>query len=154
MRIDFDCLVNDPDGYALTLSLSHPSKGSLTRNRDGSYTYRPKSGFVGTDTFTYSVSDGKLSASAGITLVVSKNPPRDNAMSILVGASASAGSVQGGGYIVVNLGAPSQPVIDWTATAGTYPTGLGNTGWAALLGGSASGIDLLVAQTGLVVRRG
>ncbi|MBB5880978.1 hypothetical protein GGR74_002181 [Xanthomonas arboricola] len=73
-------------------------------------------------------------------------------MSIVIGASASAGSVQGGGYIVVNLGASSQPVIDWTATAGTYSTGLGNTGWAALLGGSASRIDLLVAQTGLVVR--
>ncbi|OAH84752.1 hypothetical protein AXA70_21080 [Xanthomonas arboricola pv. juglandis] len=119
VRIDFDCLVNDPDGDALTLSLTNPSKGSLTRNRDGSYTYRPKSGFVGTDTFTYSVSDGKLTASASITLVVSKNPPRDNAMSIVVGASASAASVQGGGYIVVNLGASSQPVIDWTATAGT-----------------------------------
>ncbi|WP_127159914.1 Ig-like domain-containing protein [Xanthomonas arboricola] len=153
VRIDFDCLVNDPDGDALTLSLTNPSKGSLTRNRDGSYTYRPKSGFIGTDTFTYSVSDGKLTASASITLVVSKNPPRDNAMSIVVGASASVGSVQGDGYIVVNLGASSQPVIDWTATAGTYPTGLGNTGWAALLGGAVSGIDLLVAQTGLVVRR-
>ncbi|WP_226427859.1 Ig-like domain-containing protein [Xanthomonas sp. NCPPB 2865] len=153
VRIDFDCLVNDPDGDALTLSLTNPSKGSLTRNRDGSYTYRPKSGFIGTDTFTYSVSDGKLTASASITLVVSKNPPRDNAMSIVVGASASAASVQGGGYIVVNLGTSSQPVIDWTATAGTYPTGLGNTGWAALLGGTVSGIDLLVAQTGLVVRR-
>ncbi|MCW2036100.1 hypothetical protein VDG09_04670 [Xanthomonas campestris pv. raphani] len=94
-----------------------------------------------------------MTASASITLVVSKNPPRDNAMSIVVGASASAGSVQGGGYIVVNLGTSSQPVIDWTATAGTYPTGLGNTGWAALLGGAVSGIDLLVVQTGLVVRR-
>ncbi|WP_172454438.1 hypothetical protein [Xanthomonas arboricola] len=55
--------------------------------------------------------------------------------------------------MVVNLGASSQPVIDWTAMAGTYPTGQGNTGWAALLGGAVSGIDLLVAQTGLVVRR-
>ncbi|RJS04828.1 hypothetical protein XnspCFBP7698_00750 [Xanthomonas sp. CFBP 7698] len=153
VRIDFDCLVNDPDGDALTLSLTNPSKGSLTRNRDGSYTYKPKAGFTGTDAFSYSVSDGKLTASASITLVVSKNPPRDNAMSIIVGASASAGNVQGGGYIVVNLGTSSQPVIDWTATAGTYPTGLGNTGWAALLGGAVSGIDLLVAQTGLVVRR-
>ncbi|MEA0734727.1 hypothetical protein QYY77_01290 [Xanthomonas campestris pv. campestris] len=94
-----------------------------------------------------------MTASASIILVVSKNPPRDNAMSIVVGASASVGSVQGGGYIVVNLGASSQPVIDWSATAGTYPTGLGNMGWAALLGGTVSGIDLLVAQTGLVVRR-
>ncbi|WP_369929464.1 tandem-95 repeat protein [Xanthomonas sp. NCPPB 2632] len=151
--IDFDCLVNDPDGDALTLSLTDPSKGSLKRNGDGSYMYRPKSGFIGTDGFAYSVSDGKLSASATITLVVSKNPPCGNAMSIVLGASVSAGSVQGGGYIVVNLGAPSRPVIDWTDMAGTYLTGLGNGAWAALLGGSAPGMDLLVAQTGLLVRR-
>ncbi|WP_249046989.1 hypothetical protein [Xanthomonas nasturtii] len=45
------------------------------------------------------VSDDQITASAGITLVVSKNPPRDNAMSIMVGASASTGSVLGGGYM-------------------------------------------------------
>ena len=89
----------------------------------------------------------------GCSLLAARKPlARCRRLSSL-GASASAASVQGGGYIVVNLGASSQPVIDWTATAGTYPTGLGNTGWAALLGGTVSGIDLLVAQTGLVVRR-
>ncbi|WP_285448200.1 hypothetical protein [Xanthomonas sp. LMC-A-07] len=83
-----------------------------------------------------------MTASTSISLVVSKNPPQDNAMSIIVGTSASTGSVQAGGYIVINLGASSQPVIDWTATAGTYPTGLGNTGWTALLGGAVSGIAI------------
>ncbi|MBB4756231.1 hypothetical protein GGR60_003105 [Xanthomonas arboricola] len=105
-------------------------------------TYTADADFVVTGNLAHRASDGKLTASASITLTVSKNPPRDNAMSILVGASASTGNVQGGGYIVVNLGASSQ-----------YPAGLGNTGWAALLGGAVSGIDLLVAQTGLVVRR-
>ncbi|NIJ87505.1 hypothetical protein FHR49_000253 [Xanthomonas campestris] len=75
VRIDFDCLVNDPDGDALTLSLTNPTKGSLTRNRDGSYTHKPKAGFTGTDAFTYTVSDGKPTASASITLVVSKTRP-------------------------------------------------------------------------------
>ncbi|CAD1797646.1 hypothetical protein [Xanthomonas arboricola] len=59
----------------------------------------------------------------------------------------------GDGYIVVNLGTSSQPVIDWMALAGTYLTGPGSRGWSALLGGPLSGIDLPVARTGLVVRR-
>jgi predicted chitinase len=146
VRIDFDCLVDDPDGDALTLSLTNPAKGSLTRNHDGSYTYKPKSGFTGTDAFSYAVSDGKLSASATITLVVSKNPPCGNAMTILFGASASAGNAQAGGYIVVNLGSLNPPVIDWSASASTTVNDVMPGNWL-------DSVDLLSMQTGLMIRR-
>jgi VCBS repeat-containing protein len=153
VRIDFDCLVDDPDGDALTLSLGNPSKGSLTRNRDGSYTYRPKSGFTGTDAFVYSVSDGQLSDTATIALVVSKTPPCGNAMSILFGASASAGGAESGGYIVVNLGAYTLPVIDWSTPPASNDTAASNDWWAGFSSGPLSGANLLAAQTGLAVRR-
>jgi len=150
VRIDFDGLVDDPDGDALTLSLTNPSKGTLTRNRDGSYTYKPKAGFTGTDGFAYSVSDGKLSASATITLAVSKNPPCGNAMTILFGASGSSASAQSGGYIVVNLGAASQPVIDWSGSGSPADA---SSAWWSSLGGEISNTELLSIQTGLVLRR-
>ena len=41
----------------------------------------------------------------------------------------------------------------WTDMGGTYPAGLETGGWSVLSGGSVPGMDLLVAQTGLVVRR-
>ncbi|WP_369929473.1 hypothetical protein [Xanthomonas sp. NCPPB 2632] len=47
-------------------------------------------------------------------------------MTILFGASASPGNAQAGGYIVVNLGGSSQPVIDWTgATTSTLASTAG-----------------------------
>ena len=49
-------LANDanPTGQALTAVLvTGPSKGSLTLNPDGSFTYVPNENFTGTDTFTY-----------------------------------------------------------------------------------------------------
>lgn len=48
----------------------------------------------GTNAFTYPVSDGKLTATASITLLSSRNLPCDNAMSIVISASAYSGSVR------------------------------------------------------------
>jgi VCBS repeat-containing protein len=76
--IDFAELISDVDGDVLTLNFSNPKQGTLTKNADASpelgrrstYTYTPKHEFSGTETFTYTVSDGKLSATADITLTV------------------------------------------------------------------------------------
>jgi len=62
--------VSDIDGTALTLQLGKPGKGTLTRNADGSYTYKPKHGYTGSDSFSYTVSDGELSATATINLSI------------------------------------------------------------------------------------
>ena len=50
---------SDPDGDTLSVvSAAQPSKGSVAVNADGSITYTPRKGFVGTDSFTYTISDG------------------------------------------------------------------------------------------------
>ena len=49
----------DPDGDRLSVvGFTDPAHGSLTLNRDGSFTYAPEPGFNGTDTFTYTITDG------------------------------------------------------------------------------------------------
>ena len=59
----------DTDGDTLTASLvSGVSHGSLTLNSDGSFSYTPTSGYVGTDSFSYSASDGVASSTASVTL--------------------------------------------------------------------------------------
>jgi VCBS repeat-containing protein len=68
--IDFAGLIHDVDGDVLTLSFSNPKKGSLTKNADGTYTYTPKRGFTGTETIGFTVSDGQLTTTAGIALIV------------------------------------------------------------------------------------
>ncbi|WP_435021367.1 Ig-like domain-containing protein [Tundrisphaera sp. TA3] len=62
----------DPDGSPLTAVLvTGPANGTLVLNPNGSFTYTPNAGFVGTDTFTYRASDGtNLSNPVGVTVVV------------------------------------------------------------------------------------
>jgi len=58
-----DVLANDydPNGDPLTAVLvAGPSNGNLTLNSDGSFTYTPNTGFIGSDSFTYEANDGTL----------------------------------------------------------------------------------------------
>ena len=49
----------DPDGDALTVeSVTTPGDGTATINANGTVRYTPDAGFVGTDTFDYTV-DGR-----------------------------------------------------------------------------------------------
>ncbi|MCG8608862.1 tandem-95 repeat protein, partial [bacterium] len=61
-------LANDSDLEGDELSamvMSAPSNGTLVLNPDGSFVYAPTLGFVGTDSFTYGVTDTSGSASIG-----------------------------------------------------------------------------------------
>lgn len=61
----------DSDGDPLTLTgLSQPVNGTVVDDGDGTLTYTPNSGFVGTDTFTYDVSDGDATDTATVTVEV------------------------------------------------------------------------------------
>src|SRR5262249_44343346 len=56
-----------------------PSHGQLTLNADGSFTYTPASGFVGSDTFMYQDSDGQSFGDVAIvTLTVGAAPVAGN----------------------------------------------------------------------------
>ncbi len=63
---------SDPDGDALSLTgiSIPPDHGSAVANADQTITYAPESGFSGEDAFTYSISDGFLSASARVVVQV------------------------------------------------------------------------------------
>jgi len=62
---------HEPDGQKLTYSVGTAANGTVTV--DGAKaTYTPKAGFAGTDSFTYTVSDGTHEASAKVTVTVEK----------------------------------------------------------------------------------
>ena len=65
---------SDPDGDLLTINttpVTGPGNGSLVINANGTYVYRPTGGFVGTDRFTYAVSDGNGgSSTATVTIAI------------------------------------------------------------------------------------
>ncbi|MEM7714843.1 MAG: cadherin-like domain-containing protein, partial [Cyanobacteria bacterium P01_A01_bin.68] len=58
-------LTNDTDAEGSNLSatvVDNPTNGSYTFRSDGSFTYTSLNGFSGTDSFTYTVSDGELTS--------------------------------------------------------------------------------------------
>jgi len=63
---------SDVDGDPLTAVLiASPTKGTLTLNANGSFTYTPNANYNGSDSFTYKASDGTLqSAVTTVTLTV------------------------------------------------------------------------------------
>ncbi len=64
----------DPEATALTAAVaSPPALGILTLNPDGSFTYTPAVGFVGVDTFAYTVRDA-AGQTATVPVEVSINP--------------------------------------------------------------------------------
>lgn len=72
-----DVLANDSDADGDTLSVSAVTPGSngTVVLQDGKPMYTPKAGFSGTDSFTYTVSDGKATATATVTVTVAAPTP-------------------------------------------------------------------------------
>jgi VCBS repeat-containing protein len=73
-------LINDRDVDAnplLAVLVTGPVNGQLTLNADGSFTYTPNVGYVGSDSFTYQSSDGLLlSAPVAVTFTVTAPPAK------------------------------------------------------------------------------
>ena len=64
---------DDVDGDNLSLTgVSNPANGTVSSNTNGLITYTPDPGFFGSDTFTYTVSDGSLSATGSVTVTVNE----------------------------------------------------------------------------------
>ena len=71
--VTIDVLANDSDAEGSELSISsvaNPSNGVVVITSDDKLTYTPNSGYTGSDSFTYTVSDGELTATATVTLTV------------------------------------------------------------------------------------
>jgi Big-like domain-containing protein/FG-GAP repeat protein/K319-like protein len=72
-------LVNDsdPDGDTISISdFTQPSHGTTGSNGDGTLTYTPDADYNGSDSFTYTITDGTLE-SAPATVTVTINPVND-----------------------------------------------------------------------------
>ena len=118
---------SDPDGDALTLvHTTQPAHGSLVMNADGTFTYTPNAGFVGLDSFTYTISDGVLSATATVALDVNDPAPylRDDTpiiYQVVHGRTLSAtGESDESPTLLANIADPSGgplTVVSYTETA-------------------------------------
>ncbi|MEL6286641.1 MAG: Ig-like domain-containing protein, partial [Pseudomonadota bacterium] len=75
--VTIDVLANDTDAQNDPLMVTEATalNGQVTINPDETITYTPNAGFTGTDTITYTVSDGALSDQANVAVTVASEPP-------------------------------------------------------------------------------
>ena len=99
-------------------SQSGPSHGTVTVGSDGSFTYTPAPGFVGADSFTYTLTDNLGYTSVPATVTVNVVP----VFSITVGGSTSAATSYGSAPTFAESGVPA--AADGTLTFSTSPGGL------------------------------
>jgi VCBS repeat-containing protein len=65
---------SDPDGDTLQVAaVTDASKGTVTLNANGTLTYTPAKSFKSTDSFSYTLSDGKLTATATVTITLDQS---------------------------------------------------------------------------------
>ncbi len=80
---------SDVDGDTLrVISVSAPTSGTLLRTASGDFLYTPAAGFVGADSFTYTVADaGGLTATAQVSIAVAITQPESDPFSNIPGAA-------------------------------------------------------------------
>jgi len=134
IAVEGDVLVNDcdqtgatpasPQNVAATLS-TPPANGTAVVNADGTTSYTPTGGFVGTDSFTYT-----------ITTIDAGEPRSDTAtVTVTVAASSGGGLGPGPGRGPGPGPTPPKPELPATGVDNVLPIGLG--GGALLLVGSS-----------------
>ena len=94
VRIDVLSNDSDPDNDTLTVqSFTNPAHGTVSKDSQNVLTYTPAIGFSGTDSFTYTISDGKgHTAVATVNLIV--NAPSNRAPTALADTATTTYGTQ------------------------------------------------------------
>lgn len=112
----------DVDGTPITaVIVSQPGQGVVTLSSNGSFVYTPNIGFVGNDTFTYRATDGALSSTATVTLVVSPGNQLPVAQNDSGYSVAEDGTLTATASVLANDSDPDNNT-PLTATLATAPT--------------------------------
>jgi hypothetical protein len=99
----------DPDGDALAVSAGSPRHGTLSRNDDGSYTYRPAIDYHGEDELAFTISDGQVATEGTLRLTISAQADAPT-LTLTDGAGTTREIFRSGWESVANAGATPTPV--------------------------------------------
>ncbi|MGI8686912.1 MAG: Ig-like domain-containing protein [Acidimicrobiales bacterium] len=83
-RAEIDVLENDldvdPGDVPTLVSNTNPAHGSVTCTGGGVCTYTPSSGYIGSDRFDYTITDGQLQSSSFVDILVTECPDLTRAL--------------------------------------------------------------------------
>ena len=161
VKIDFSTLICDVDCDVLGLTFAMPAHGTLTRNNDGTYTYKPAKNYTGADSFNYTVLDSKLATTAKISLTVAANRGddcNDRYASIVVKSPSNSDSDDKQAYVVIGSVAAGTPTpganqlrVDWSGGM-QQGSELIRANWVTDFLGATQDQRTLAEKTGLMVK--
>ena len=129
---------SDPDGDVLTVTaVGTPAHGTVSFS-GSTITYTPTAGYIGSDSFTYTISDGRGGATTGtvaMTVIANLAPVAgDHALNAAGGAPVTfwplsrASDLDGDGLTVTAIGTPSHGVVSRNGDMVTYTPAAGYDG--------------------------
>ena len=139
------------DNVLTTTLLSPPTVGSVVLAGDGKFTYTPRAGFSGTDSFTYQVSDGRGgSSTATVVITVTREQQPEGTVELVPDATQPGrtalvvnGTVSGEVIALMHTSSGGVEVYIGCKSKGTFnPTG-------RLIVHAAGGNDLLLVGPGV-----
>jgi len=104
----------DIDGGSMTSGVvANPTSGTIIAfGTNGTFTYRPNSGFVGVDSFTYKVNDGSLDSNVATVLIaVGTNLLARQNLESNLNSSTGDGLLTSGGLQLVEQLTPDQSLV-------------------------------------------
>lgn len=116
----FSVNASDIDGDTLTYSSNDPAHGTVTGGNGGQFTYSPDPGFIGVDSITVTVSDGKGGMDS-LRLVVTVNPTPSDDWAMLA-TSGFTGTIGGAGKVFGTSGFQDITVLDVAGTVSFDPS--------------------------------
>ena len=156
-------VATDVDGQSLTYALATQAlHGTVVINPDGTGSYTPDPDFNGSDSFTYTASDG-ASGSNIATVTMTVNPVNDPPVNTVPGPQSAAPDtdtpitglaiqdIDAGTNIIQTTLSVSHGTLVVTPNGGASVAGNGTN--TVVVTGSLSGINATLAATGLVVYR-
>jgi len=121
---------SDPDGDALTVSSTTQGANGSVTHTGSSVTYTPDAGFIGSDSFNYSIDDGfggTASATVSITVTAQNKPPLavadsvtiSSGDSVVVDVLANDGDPDGDAISIISVSGASKGTVSWQAGQAT-----------------------------------
>lgn len=117
-NIDTSTLTSDADGDSLTLTVNSPTNGYSGVSNDGITIYYGVNNAVGSDTFTYTVTDGYGGSDSGTISITSKNSPTADPIRVGFADGAAAATIDASGYV----SDPNGDSLTLNASDGAYGT--------------------------------
>ena len=126
----------DADGDPLSItSFTQGSNGSVADNGDGSFTYTPTNGFMGIDSFTYTISDGQNTSTGTVRVNVTDThnvTVSSDATAIDLDISAALSDADGSETLTINIGGVADGAVitdgvnTFTGTSGNGSVDISN----------------------------